>query len=234
MTVSVVLAAYNGEKHIGAQAQSVLAQLGAGDELIVSDDSPGGGTLKALKEACGEDSRIKYFKGEGKGVCRNFENALSEARGDIIFLCDQDDIWLDGKAESVLASIKNGADLVMHDAVMTDENLNPTGKTYFEEHGVYKGFAANFIRNSYKGCCMAFRREILDFALPFPQDIPMHDQWIALCALKNGKKIEILKNPLILHRRYEKSLTASARGGTLRQKIMWRISLFSALKSKRR
>ena len=111
--ISVVLAAYKGEKYIGAQVESIISQLGENDELIVSDDFPTGDTRKAIADLIENDKRIIYLNGPGRGVIANFEFAISKARGDYIFLSDQDDVWLDGKINTVLKEFYNGSDLVL-------------------------------------------------------------------------------------------------------------------------
>lgn len=229
MRISVALAAYCGEAYIAEQILSILPQLSPNDELIISDDSADDKTRRAVLSAAGNDSRIKYFKGPRAGICANFQNALSKVSGDVIFLCDQDDVWCENKVQRVVSEIRGGAELVMHDAFLTDAHLKMRGETFFGAHKIKQGFAANIIRNSFKGCCMAFTKEILSDCLPLPPNIPMHDWFIALLAMKRGRKIGIIDEPLIFHRRHEKSVTVSEKGGTLRQKILWRISLLQAL-----
>ena len=114
--VSVVLAAYKGEKYIAAQIESIISQLGENDELIISDDYPLGKTRDAVSDLIENDERIVYIEGPQKGVIKNFEYAISKARGDYIFLADQDDVWLDGKISTVMSELENGADLVLHNA----------------------------------------------------------------------------------------------------------------------
>ena len=141
--ISVVLAAYKGEKYIGAQVESIISQLGENDELIVSDDFPTGDTRKAIADLIENDKRIIYLNGPGRGVIANFEFAISKARGDYIFLSDQDDVWLDGKINTVLKEFCNGSDLVLHNAFITDGELHKTGETAFEINNTKKGFFRN-------------------------------------------------------------------------------------------
>ena len=225
MKISVVLAAYNGEKYICEQLSSVLSQLGENDEVIVSDDNPAGKTKEAVLSL--GDSRIIYTEGEGKGVVKNFENALRKASGDVIFLCDQDDVWLPGKVDTVIAAVQSGCDLVLHDASVTDENLNITDESYFRTHGSNGSFVKNIIKNSFVGCCMAFTRPVLECALPFPPNVPMHDWWIALAAMKNGYRVKLIDTPLILWRRHGDNVTGGKT--SLASKIRWRADIIASL-----
>lgn len=220
------MAAYHGEKYIGQQIDSILSQLGQDDEIIISDDAPGGETQKIIEACAVVDSRIHYVAGEGRGVVFNFENALKNAKGDFIFLCDQDDVWLETKVSKVMAAFGTGALLVLHDAAVTDENLKLVQPSFFYSHSSGTGFVRNFLRNSYMGCCMAFRRELLAFALPFPGNIPMHDQWLGLVAEKKGE-VALLPEQLIFYRRHGGNVTGNKT--SLKQKLLWRFSLFRSL-----
>lgn len=226
MKVSVCLAAYHGERYIGEQIRSVLPQLREDDELLVSDDAPGGETERIARALAAEDPRVRYLHGPGRGVVRNFEHVLREADGDVFFLCDQDDVWLPGKVEAVLREIAAGACLVLHDARVTDGDLHETAPSFFALRGSRPGFARNLLRNSYMGCCMAFTRDVRDKALPFPDAIPMHDQWIGLTAERCGR-VCFLWQPLLLYRRTGENVTGGRT--TLRQKLRWRFSLLRGL-----
>ena len=86
------MATYNGSRYIKEQIDSILSQLSALDELIISDDHSTDSTYKIIKSY--NDNRIKFYLNElEKGVTHNFENALLHSKGDTIFLADQDDVW---------------------------------------------------------------------------------------------------------------------------------------------
>lgn len=230
MKISVALAAYKGEKYIAAQIESILPQLGNGDELIVSDDYPAGKTKAIVESFAAKDGRVKYIKGKGKGVVANFETALNACSGDVIFLCDQDDVWMPDKVQTVMAEIENGAKLVMHDASITDADLNITNPSCFSVHGANTSLCKNLLKNTFVGCCMAFTKDLLCETLPFPKGIAMHDWWIALVALKHKHKTVLIHKPLILWRRHGENVTGSKT--TAMQKIRWRADMLSALAQK--
>ncbi len=224
--ISVVLAAYKGEKYIVDQVKSILSQLSEGDELIISDDYPEGKTFSALKDIIDTDSRVRYIHGKGCGVIKNFENAVTLSVGDYIFLSDQDDVWLHGKVDAVMLEFSKGADVVLHDAIITDESLNPTGDRAFVLNSTKLGMVKNIVKNSYQGSCMAFSKELKEYILPFPEKIPMHDQWIGLMGEKYGK-VHLINHPYILYRRH--SETVSGNATTLFQKLKWRFGIVGCL-----
>lgn len=227
MKISVALAAYKGEQYIAEQLNSILQQLGKDDEVIVSDDYPAGKTRDIVLNMASSDKRIRYIEGPGKGVVANFENAMLNCTGDVIFLSDQDDVWLPGKVESVMNEISGGAQLVLHDSSVTDADLNITDKSYFSSHGSTASFFGNLLRNSFVGCCMAFTRETMLETLPFPKELPMHDWWIALVAMKKNRRIVLLHKPLILWRRHGDNVTGGKT--SFAQKITWRLKMISSL-----
>ena len=176
-SVSVCLASYNGARYIRAQIDSILPQFEPGDELLISDDGSTDDTLGILFEY-GERLRI-VGRDRAGGVVRNFERVLSAARGDFVVLSDQDDVWLDGR----LALIRNrllDVPLVMTNGEVVDAHLKPTGQDIRQLVGFHNGFLRTFAANRYVGCCMAFRRELLEIALPFPSHIQWHDWYLAL------------------------------------------------------
>lgn len=203
--VSVALVSYNGAKYLRQQLDSILGQLGQQDELIVSDDGSVDGTVPLIEEYQLKDSRVRLLAGPGQGIKKNVEYALSHARGLYIFLADQDDIWLEGKVEHVLwAFRRQGAAVVVHDAkVFTGEDSSDICmESFYEFRNSGAGVIKNIVRNSYIGCCMAVRHDLLERILPIPAQIEMHDQWIGILADACAGKSYFLPEPLLLYRRH--------------------------------
>ena len=218
--ISVAMAAYNGEKYIKAQIDSILSQIGREDELVVSDDGSCDATCAIIESIAGGDSRIKLIRNRGKGVILNFENALLHCRGDIIFLSDQDDIWLPGKVETVSRAIQSGANLVLTDAIVADENLKPINDSFYGFNKSKKGIMNNLLHNSFHGCTMAFDSRIKDIALPISKRVPMHDIWLGHLAMLFGK-VCYLPEKLVIYRRHEKNATGYEKS-PIWQKFWWR------------
>ena len=226
------MATFNGGKFIREQLESILSQLPPDAEIIIADDGSTDDTLSVV--ALLGDSRIRVLPAEKHfGVIYNYERALQASKGEIIFLADQDDVWLPGKVEKVLAAL-NDADLVTHDAWM----LSPSGASDFTWTSTGKlsdirtyrsGVVANWWKNSFTGCCMAFRRNVLDKALPFPKNLPMHDQWLGLVAEKYFK-VSYVNEPLVEYRQHSSNAThiEKSPAGVL-QKIKWRVDLLKAI-----
>ena len=217
--ISVVLPAYNGEAFIRQQLESILAQMGERDELIVSDDGSADGTVSIVKAYQCKDSRILLLKGPGQGIKKNVEYALRHARGRYIFLADQDDIWLENKIDCVLkAFAQQGACVVVHDArVFADEDITQIQmESFYAFRGSGAGVIKNIIKNSYIGCCMAFRRELLEVILPMPVQIEMHDQWIGILGDYFAGKSCFLPEALLLYRRHDANNSSMQHYGIVR------------------
>lgn len=212
LSLSVAMTSYNGEKYIGEQIDSILCQLREQDELVISDDGSTDRTPEILEEYARRDSRIHLIQGPKQGLMKNFEHALRTCKGDILCLCDQDDVWHADKVETLIDCFrKTGAILVMHDARIVDGNGTALAPSFFQTRSTRTGFLKNMWKNSYIGCCMAFRRELLDTVLPFPEGIPMHDQFIGLLAEKKGH-VELIARPLIDYRRHGDNVSSDSHG----------------------
>jgi glycosyltransferase involved in cell wall biosynthesis len=204
MRISVALAAYNGALYIRQQLDSILDNLAAEDEIVISDDGSTDGTLAILEEYRARDDRIRLLNGPGEGVIANFEHAISECRGDYIFLADQDDLWMPDKAEKVMRMFADPkVFLVIHDAKVMNADLSETlMESFFAYRSSKPGVWNNLLKNRYMGCCMAFRRELVPKLVPIPRDIPMHDQWIGLLSDYYYGKSVFLRETLLYYRRH--------------------------------
>lgn len=219
---------YNGEKFIAEQIASILPQLEEEDELIISDNRSTDHTRQIINDFT--DSRIKVFDNPTfTHLIANFENALKHATGEVIFLADCDDVWLPGKIVIMKRLVEN-YDLVVSDCVVVDAELSVLHESFFKLANVRKGLIRNIFKNTWIGCCMAFRKRLLDIALPFPKNIPMHDMWLAGLAELFGKTY-LCNQRLMKFRRHGSNLSATA--GTspysLVKKIRFRADLIIAL-----
>lgn len=212
MKISVALAYYDGAEYIEEQLTSILNQLGPEDEVILSVDRAFDGSMDLLQAWEEKDGRIFLTNGPAKGVVKNFEHAIRMSSGDLIFLSDQDDIWLPDKVEKVKAAFYDKEVMaILHDARIVDENLNEVEPSFFKLRHSETGFLKNLWRNSYVGCCMAFRKEMIPDILPIPETIYMHDYWIGATAEQLGK-VELIREPLILYRRHSNNVTEMRHG----------------------
>lgn len=230
--ISVCMATYNGEQYIKEQIDSILNQLDADDELIISDDGSTDKTIEIINSY--HDRRIKLFLYNSNCYSKNFENAIKKANGDYIFLSDQDDVWLPGKVNKCLKMLQD-YDFVVTDAKVVDKDKNIILNSYFKYCKVKKGFLYNVLFTRYVGACMAFRKEVLKSILPIPKNNKYiaHDYWIA-CVCEKKYRVCLLDIPLLLYRRHSNNASSGIFGQSklkLYEKIYKRLYILFLLKN---
>ena len=155
----------------------------------------------------------------------NFENALMHASGDIILLADQDDIWLSQKLRTFKSELKN-CDLISSDAYLIEPQGQRIGQKFYGELTPITNLARKIIKIRYHGCTMAFKRELLEIALPFPSEMPIHDGWLGLLAELTGTVNHI--PTALTEYRIHQSNTSNTKN-SLFYKIHYRFYLFKEL-----
>ncbi len=222
------MASFNGERYIAEQIASILRQLPKNAEFIISDDGSSDQTLSIIKSF--NDARIQLLQGPKQGVARNFEFALRHAKGQYIFLADQDDVWLDNKVELMFEALQTYP-VAISDAKVVDGDQSTIAESLFKYIGFKRGFWVNWIHNRYLGCTMAFQREFVEQTLPFPQTIPsVHDWWLGLIAEKQNQ-VKVINKPLMLYRRHGANLSTVGNKSkyNLYSKLSFRVKLLLQL-----
>jgi len=218
--ISVCMVTYNGGLFIYKQLTSILSQIGSNDEVIISDDGSVDNTISIIKSF--NDKRIKFLCRQGiPNLVKNYEYAIQKTKGEYIFLSDQDDIWVDTKVSETMKYLKS-YDLVISDCTLIDEKENIINHSYFKLINSRKGIITNIIKNSYLGCCMAFRKNLLHNILPFPKNLYFHDIWIGLIAEIHGNVL-FLNKQLVLYRRHPDTLTSA--GWKSRNSLLFKIKI---------
>ena len=244
--ISIAMAVYNGEKFISKQLDSILKQTHRPDEIIICDDSADNKTFSAIENTITQNSRIiKYFKNETQlGVSKNFEKAISLTSGDIILLSDQDDIWLPNKIEK-LCSLLCSPDYsgAFCNSELVDENLVSLGITHFDLRN-FKGQQKTdsemlefFLhRVPAAGHNMAFKTELKELLLPFPELEECHDTWIGL-TIAAVSKWNFTTDVLTKFRQHNTNVSKAAQASQLQAAIesiknntfTWTVTLYDEL-----
>jgi glycosyltransferase involved in cell wall biosynthesis len=205
------MAAFQGEKFIAAQLASILVQLSEADEVIVVDDCSADRTRDVVRRMA--DSRVRLLEhAVNQGVTKTFEDALTQATGEVIFLSDQDDLWAADKVQSILDIFQSQRDVVVaaSNAALIGQSGQSLGRSYYQLRGQFRsGLLSNLIRCKFLGCTMAFRSELLPKVLPFPRTFQvLHDLWIGSVNSLTGGRTFFLDQNLVLYRRHPDSVTA--------------------------
>ena len=221
--ISVCMATYNGSLYLYTQIKSILDQLRSCDELIIVDDCSTDSTVEIILSL--KDKRItklivnKY----NIGVNKSFELAIFQARNNIIFLADQDDIWTNGRVDEMNSILtRSNVNLVAGNSSYIDAKGNTinypiTPLKGNESKSAILNISKIFTgQGSYFGCAMAFKKNIISIILPFPQYLESHDLWIAMACILNGS-IKHLES-VVLQRRIHGN-NASIISRSLRKKV---------------
>jgi len=194
--VSVALCTFNGEKYITEQLESILSQTYPVSEIVIFDDASEDKTVEIVSQfisSSGVDIKLKQNE-KRVGISHNFSQAIEHCTGDIIFLSDQDDIWLEDKVERFIEVFvsNDSAGAVFSDAFLVDEAGRRLDYSLFERWGFNdsdkKLFSSGrgcevLVRKSVvTGATLAFKSQLKKYILPIP-DLWLHDEWIALVSL---------------------------------------------------
>lgn len=191
MKVDVVLCTFNGERFLAAQLESIERQTRQPERVRVFDDGSTDGTLAIL---AGFKSRLPLdvaVHASRLGARQNFSQALARADADVVFLCDQDDVWRPDKVAVQLHLLDDRPHglLACSDAGLIDADGASLGGRLLSRLGAPAAagwdagdmHAALLKRNLVTGATCAVRRDLLSLALPVPAGV-WHDEWLALVA----------------------------------------------------
>ena len=201
--IEILLATYNGEKHLEEQLASIEEQTYKNWRLRVHDDQSSDGTweiLKAFQQKYGEEKVILKKNVPASGGSKyNFIGLIQASDAEYIMCCDQDDVWHKDKIEKTFRRMRQieqrfGKDLpllVYTDLKVVDEKLNEIHPSFHKCMNLRTDSVLNYelIQNQVTGCTVMFNRVLKNYmnVLKNVEHIVMHDHWLALIALVFGK-----------------------------------------------
>ena len=208
MSIDILMAVYNGEKYIGEQIESILAQTRKDWRLMICDDCSQDGTAKIIKKysSAHRDKIFLYENEKNSGSSKaNFFKLLKMSHADHIFTCDQDDIWKSDKIEKTLEAFgdEDIPTLVHTDLTVVDANKKViSGSMIRSQHIDIKRDKLNelIVQNIVTGCTMAVNKKLASI-LKEPDVIPVHDWWIAATASIYGQ-IKYIDEPTVYYRQH--------------------------------
>ncbi|SEK38964.1 Glycosyltransferase, GT2 family [Streptococcus equinus] len=110
LTSTVVVALYNGEKFIIEQLDSIKNQTRMPDEVLICDDGSTDNSVEIVSNYL-KKNNLKNWKivenPYNKGYAKNFIDMIDDAKYEIVFLSDQDDIWKSDKIENMLSVMES-------------------------------------------------------------------------------------------------------------------------------
>ncbi len=223
MRLSVALCTFNGERFLPEQLASIRAQGRLPDELVACDDGSTDGTVALLRAFAAESPfRVRVEVNPARlGSSDNFARAVSLCTGDLIALCDQDDVWRHDKLGTLAAALAAdpGASFAFSDADAVDEAGKPLGYTLWKairfgwverrRFAAGAGFECLLRRYRVTGATLLFRAAPRDLVLPVPPGW-VHDAWFGLVMTAIGRGIPVAE-PLIQYRQHAGQQHGAAR-----------------------
>jgi glycosyltransferase involved in cell wall biosynthesis len=204
------MATYNGERYVVEQLESILAEIGESDELVIVDDASRDSTVDIIRGV--GDPRVRLVVHDvNRGYVKAFETAIRLARGKMIYLSDQDDVWIPGRIEVMSRVLLDEADVVVGNCEHFGGPLTPflklrvrpedSSRAIRNVWGILVGYRLHW------GSAMGFRSSFRDLILPFPAFLTeSHDQWIAIVG-NLSHSIRYLDEDVVRHRLHGQNVT---------------------------
>ena len=200
--ISIAMCTYNGERYLREQLDSLITQDYPNLEIQIVDDCSTDATFQILTEYSAKYPQVLIHQNERNlGFRRNFEKALSLCSGEYISLCDQDDIWFPQKVSALYNAIGDNqlayaeVQLIDDDGTELDKGFPPVNVLDDPSH------MSLLLTNCVTGHACLIRRSLLEKALPIPDDVKMHDHWLAFVAASTGG-IKLLHEKLSFYRQH--------------------------------
>lgn len=240
-SISVAMCTYNGERYLQEQLDSIAAQARLPAELVICDDRSTDATLeiaKAFAKTAPFEVRVHLNEvnlGSGaKGITKNFEQAVAMCSGDLIFPCDQDDIWLPQKTTVMAGLLEENAELggAFSDARLITADGQPkdtlltqaTGLSQRDQQNLKsgEGLAVVLAMDKIYGSSLVFDSRLLKRILP----VPPHwwfDAWVGAMASAYGR-LAFVAEPMFLYRIHPNQSHSASVATTAKRVKQWRHS----------
>ena len=229
--ISVAMTTYNGEKYVTAQLYSVLNQSLKPDEVIICDDCSTDSTVSLINEFIEKNKLINFrliLNENNLGYIKNFRKAISLASGDIIFLCDQDDIWQEDKIKTMAELMENNRNIKALASAYklidaegneikgdTEKFYNPKGNKPLTN----VNYGKSLYYNMAQGCAEAVTKDIAKAYCESSADILPHDWALNLFAYEKGG-LYFINRELLLYRLHGNNTTGiSDKGDSVEERI---------------
>ncbi|WP_431293700.1 glycosyltransferase family 2 protein [Pedobacter sp. P26] len=218
--ISIAMACYNGAGYIAQQLQSIFLQTLKPQEIIIVDDCSTDDTIQLLLELQNKHPfLIKLYKNDTNlGPVKSFKKAISLCNFDYIALADQDDIWELNKLELCSSHLERIHEdgipvMVYSDLKVIDSNGTLLAPSFWDLQGYrpkQTGFSDLLIGNIVTGCTIMLNVEMKHEIELMPDQVIMHDHWIALVAYGIGR-VEAISDTPIKYRVHHSSVTNKSR-----------------------
>lgn len=227
MRVSVIMTTFNGENYIVTQLNSLLGQTRQADEVLIYDDGSEDHTVEIIRKFINTNNLINWkltINQVNKGWRRNFFDGICEASGDIVFPCDQDDMWMAEKIEimeNIMASNEKIDLLVSNYRIQNSTGDKICPNTNDKEIKLIPQ-SDNIFSVPYPGCTFCIRKELIANSQKYWKESFPHDAFFWRCALIKGS-LFCVNQDLIMWRIHNDSTFSAEKleNKSIEKKIAW-------------
>ena len=203
LKVSIIVPTYNRAHLVTQTIDSILAQTVKDFELIVVDNESTDNTEEVIKSYT--DRRIRYFRHQNNGlVAVNRNYGISEANGEYIAFCDDDDLWMPEKLERQirLLDLNKELGLVYSDSYIMDENGNLERHSLRSSSRLLRGnvFDKLFQSNFIPMLTVIIRREVLSKVGGFDPKYVIAQDYDLWLRIAERYPIDFIEEPLAKYR----------------------------------
>ena len=207
MKISVVMCTYNGEKYLEEQLFSLLDQTKKIDEVLIFDDCSSDNTVNIINDFIDKHNLLNWklnINRENVGWRRNFIDGIKQSSGDIVFTCDQDDVWFSNKIEVMSNIMQDNKEIgllassynLLYEPDKKMEYGNNSGKLI-----AYKN-VKRILSTKRPGCAQCIRKEFFNDIAKYYTEAFSHDGFFWSCAALLNCAYTIEKT-LINYRRHQ-------------------------------
>jgi teichuronic acid biosynthesis glycosyltransferase TuaG len=229
--VSVIIPAFNAERHIRETLRSVQTQTYLDWEVVLADDCSTDGTLEAAVAL--DDARVRVVQtseNSGPATARNL--AIAAASGELLAFLDADDYWLPGylAGQTRLYDASGGTEGRVGIVASNARVLGPNGflaRTYVDYIGFPEKLTlTQLLRSNPIFVSALTSHKVVDEAGGFCAGIlgtEDHDLWIRILEL--NYRVVANRDPQAVYRLSPDSLSADPRAMAHAAQIMYRCAL---------
>lgn len=235
LSCSVVMTTFNGEEYIYEQLESLLNQTRKIDEVLIFDDSSKDNTISIINAFINDNKLNNYhliINESNKGWKRNFYDGMNLAKCDIVFPCDQDDIWMSDKIETMVSCFEQNQ---LIDVLVGKYEKYFVEKTGHENSSLWEkvGLFVDSVGNTFykiksqkqiltkrefnksflqlePGCCFAIKKEFLNEIKDYWFDDLGHDAYATFFSELKGTYYNL--NKVVIRWRHYAGSTSRPKG----------------------
>lgn len=216
MRISIAMTTYNGADYLLEQLESLRTQSLMADEVIIVDDCSTDNTVELLNMYIQKyhlDNWVLIKNSSNIGWRKNFRKALQKTTGDVVFLCDQDDIWNKDKISLMVKEFHKSPSIELLASNYEILDFGRNDKIKIRDVELDNGAIVPFsLKNKSisvmrPGCTFAVKRELIVLLEKYDIDRFGHDNILWNLAMIRGTLYLYLKR-LIHFRRHETSASA--------------------------